>query len=91
MERVSRDPDLLEHTRARVAAWHRDGSVAKPYVEAWERLLDLPLPELTARVLEPSEAGHDLRQVSPFAGVLSPRERWQILRGARSAVELATR
>ena len=43
-------------------------------------ILQLPLPELTRRVLDTSQAGIDRRQVSPFAGVLAPRERWKILR-----------
>jgi len=80
MERVERDPRLLDRARARVSDWRAAGSVAQEYVQAWNEILQLPLPELTRRVLDTSQAGIDRRQVSPFAGVLAPRERWQILR-----------
>jgi hypothetical protein len=33
---------------------------------------------------DPGERGQALRQVSPFAFVLAPRERWHLLRGARA-------
>ena len=85
MDHVARDPSLLERARRRVAEWRREGSVALPHVEAWEQFLALPLDELTRAVLEESDAGHDRRQVSPFAGVLDPRERWRILREAGSS------
>lgn len=82
MARVERDPRLLERTRERLAEWRRNKSVAEHYVDAWTELLSLPAAELSARVLDPTDTGADLRQVSPFAGILTPRERWQILRGA---------
>lgn len=37
-------------------------------------------PEVVAEVLrEDSERGHDMRQQSPFAGVLSDSQRWSVL------------
>jgi hypothetical protein len=53
------------------------------WAEAWLALLARPMEELCQALVEPSERMHDLRQVSPFAGVLEPRARWQILRDAR--------
>lgn len=82
--RVAEDPSLVARARARVRQWGATGAVARPYVEAWQELLDQPLPELLARLVEPSERMHELRQVSPFAGVLDPRLRWRILRDVRS-------
>lgn len=79
-ERLRADPGLVEQARARVDGWWADGSVARPYVEAWRELLALPLGNLLERLVEPSERMHDLRQVSPFAGVLDARTRWRILR-----------
>lgn len=91
MERVTADPGLLNRVRERVAEWRRTGAVADHYVDAWTEVLSLPMSELRARVLEPTEAGADLRQVSPFAGVLSARERWQLLRTAPGAGARASR
>ncbi|MBK7585128.1 MAG: hypothetical protein IPI67_33680 [Myxococcales bacterium] len=90
VQQVVREPKLLERASRRVADWRASGAVALPYVEAWERILSLPIGALTAELLEESEAGHDRRQVSPFAGVLDPRERWQILRQLGSNPHRAT-
>ena len=54
--------------------------MARPYAEAWSELLDGPLDDLVRALLERSERMHDLRQVSPFAGVLDARTRWRLLK-----------
>jgi hypothetical protein len=82
-ERLRADPDLIEQARARVESWRQQETVAAPYAEAWRALLALPLAELVAALAEPSLRMHDLRQVSPFAGVLDPRTRWRIHREVR--------
>lgn len=71
-------PDLLDAARARVHAWVRDGTVARPYAEAWRDLLAGPPERLAATLIDPGERSRDLRQVSPFAGALDPRTRWRI-------------
>ena len=48
------------------------------YLDAWDRLLDGDEYELVGTLLDPSEQARDLRQVSPFAGVLTPEERAQV-------------
>jgi hypothetical protein len=82
IERVAKDPRVLERARARVRAWERDGSVAPFYVSAWREVLELAPDRLAAAVLAETEQAHALRQVSPFAGALPARERWQILKRA---------
>jgi hypothetical protein len=79
-DRLLADPTLVDRARARVAAWIEDGTVARPYALAWQALLEAPLPSLVGSLREPSERMHDLRQVSPFAGVLDARERWRLRR-----------
>lgn len=61
-------------------AWEADGTVAPFYVSAWKEVLDLAPEPLSAAVLAETEQAHALRQVSPFAGALPARERWQILK-----------
>lgn len=78
--RLLADPKLVDRVRRRVAGWLEDGSVARPYAEAWARLLDGPMADLVLALGERSERMHDLRQVSPFAGVLEPRARWRVRR-----------
>jgi hypothetical protein len=79
-ERVRADPSLLAAARHRVADWMRTGSVHRHYAAAWDALLAAPLDDLLARLVEPSQEMTALRQVSPFAGVLDPRSRWEIWR-----------
>lgn len=86
--RLRADATLADTARARVEAWARDGRAQAAYVEAWRSLFEAGLPAVLEALEDPSERGQALRQVSPFAFVLRPRERWQLLRGGGSgAVE----
>ncbi|MEM9461517.1 MAG: hypothetical protein AAGF11_45555 [Myxococcota bacterium] len=78
-------PALLDGVRARVERWLDDRSVARPYAEAWREILSRSLDEIEASIVDPSPRARDLRQCSPFAGVLDPRTRWRILRELRRA------
>jgi hypothetical protein len=73
----------LIRARARVTAWRTNGTVDPRYVTAWADVLELAEDEVARKLIEQSERMDDLRQVSPFAGALDPRERWQILRSLR--------
>jgi hypothetical protein len=53
--RLAADPHLVEEARTRVRRWLADGSVARPYAEAWLALLERPLPDLLLALTEPSE------------------------------------
>jgi hypothetical protein len=82
-ERLLEDPPLVERARARVADWLRDGSVARPYAEAWGAILRQPIEAVARFLVDPGERARQLRQTSPFAGVLDPRTRWSIWRRVR--------
>lgn len=84
-DRLLRDPAVLAKARQRVETWMLDGSVHPHYAAAWRRVLSLEPQEISERLVDPSETMRALRQCSPFAGALPPRERWQILRQAREA------
>jgi hypothetical protein len=73
-------PELLESARERVRSWLETGSVSVFWAGAWSEVLDGTVEEVVARITDPSEHSRDLRQTSPFAGVLDPRVRWEILR-----------
>lgn len=51
------------------------GTVAAELLDEWERLLNGPQRDLERLLTSRSERAHDLRQVSPFAGVLDANER----------------
>ena len=52
---------------------------ARSWLDEWERLLDAPIEDLLGVLTSRSPRGRDLRQNSPFAGVLSAAERDQVL------------
>ncbi len=84
-DKARQDPEILARARERVEGWLRDGSVHPRYAEAWRRLLSAEPVAVLSRLVDPGETMRALRQCSPFAGALSPRERWRVLRQAREA------
>ena len=52
---------------------------ARRWLDEWERLLHGPVDKLLAALVSPSPKGRELRQNSPFAGVLSEAERADVL------------
>jgi hypothetical protein len=77
------DEPLRARARRTLERWSADGILAEPYAHRWRALLDLPLDELAAAITVDGEAARDLRQCTPFAGVLTPRERWARVRDVR--------
>jgi hypothetical protein len=76
-ERIVDDPSVIAVARERVRSWQ---GVHRRYVAAWGAIIARPVAEVAALLVEDSERMTMLRQVSPFAGVLDPRTRWQIWR-----------
>jgi len=79
--------ELLDLARARVREWQEAGGANTVWADAWSKVLSRPLDEVVAVLCDPGSRGRDLRQASPFAGVLDPRVRWAILRRLREEVE----
>ena len=86
-DRVRADPSLLEHVKRRVDGWLRSGTVARAYAEAWREILARPADEVARFLEDPGERARQLRQSSPFAGVIDPRTRWAIWRRVRRGGE----
>ncbi len=59
-----------------------DGGRSSSYLDAWERLLDGPLDVLAATLTSTDQTARDLRQSSPFSGVLSDEERLGVIHEA---------
>ena len=53
------------------------------WARGWLALLAKPLPAVASALTEDTEEMRDLRQNTPFAGVLTPQERWRILSDVR--------
>lgn len=87
--RLRDDPKLLTVAIDRVDRWLDEGSVESSWALAWKRLLAEGLDSVVSVLTEQSQSAHDLRQVSPFAGVLDPRTRWRILRACSSPASMS--
>jgi hypothetical protein len=86
-DRIDADPERrgLEKARATCTRWmiRHDN----PYIREWHTILQQEWPEVREVLIDPSEESITLRQCNPFAGVLSPRERWRIYREFRKIDE----
>ena len=89
--RLARDPRAaLEKARANLRTMQAAHGVRSPWVQRWERLLDAG-PEAVIRALvADTPESVELRQNSPFAGVLTDRERRLAMDAFRS-VDLEAR
>ena len=75
-------PSLIRIARDNLDRWRRqcdDGDSAAAAIREWEVLLDsLSLEDLCEYLVRQDERADRLRQSSPFAGVLTPGEVWEI-------------
>ena len=71
-------PELLTIARENLSRWRDHAGASLPYLDEWARILDKPLDEVLEMIGQENERMTALRQSSPFAGVLDPRERWAI-------------
>lgn len=85
-ERLLRDPSILEAVRQRVKAWMAENP-QRPFIKEWMKILVLDPKAVADFLVDKSERATELRQSSPFTGILSPRERWQIWSDTRQAIE----
>jgi len=79
----------VERARSRVAAI-LESQVSPPgqklWATEWQRLLDGPLEAVVSALIDPSERGYELRQNTPFTGLLADDERLEAVR--RASMEL---
>jgi hypothetical protein len=80
VEVIDQDPARAGLARARATCERWLSVSPAPAIAEWSRILELGWEEIRSMLLDPGEEGQRLRQSSPFCGVLSPRERWEIYR-----------
>ena len=83
-DKLRANPALIERARTRVRRWRLEQTAPVYYLDRWEQLLSLELGALCSALVDTGEDARAMRQVSPFAGFLAPRERWQIWRAVRT-------
>ena len=77
-EKLRANPSLLQIARDNLERWAATAGRSQPYFDAWREILDRPLEEVITLICQDSERMTAMRQATPFAGVLSPAERWAI-------------
>ena len=79
-ELLRADPARLSQALAYLERWGREPGRSVGYWQRWMALLDGPLDMLLAKLVEQSEDATAMRACSPFAGYLTPPQRWQLWR-----------
>ena len=83
--KIMRDPDLLAKPRENIERWSRRFGKNPPrWIGQWQRVLTRSYREIAALITDPSEQGAQLRQSSPFAGMLTTEERRRIYEAFRA-------
>ena len=86
--RLRRQPELIDLARANLTRWSLRNAAApsllRCYAE-WQQILARPLEEICTLLCSEQENAQRLRQNSPFAGVLSPAEVWEVKSRLRHA------
>ena len=73
------DEGMIEEAKERVDRLVSEGHLHPRYAERWQALLARPLAEIARAIVADTREGRDLRQNSPFAGVLNEQERRRII------------
>ena len=80
-ERLRWQPTVMETALANLARWSQQNrstpSLLRCYAE-WRQILTRPVEEICTLLCSESDNSQRLRQSSPFAGVLSPAEVWEV-------------
>jgi len=74
------DEQLVDEARNRLRRWREDGRIHPRWVEEWDRIMATPLPEIAKAISADTKHMRELRQSSPFAGILTEQERRRLLR-----------
>ena len=78
--KLIRRPELLTEARSRLQRMYQSTPYSRKYLERWEELLSGPLEGVLQVLGAENEESNALRHVSPFAGILSEKERLKTLR-----------
>jgi len=79
-DKIRHHPELLEIPKANLARWMKDASEAvQPALQTWKTMIETwPLEQLLEFLTQEGERADELRQSSPFSGILTPTERNKI-------------
>ena len=84
-ELMSHPDRVVASARANLVTMRHSNPGASPLLDEWESILRQTPQRIASQLLDPGEHGRDLRQVTPFAGVLDPRRRLAVYRAFGAA------
>lgn len=88
-ERMAEDPAVLAKARRRVEGWLADGGPVDPrYAARWRDLLARDAARVAQALVADTEEMRDLRQCSPFGGVITHDEWWEIVRTVKEPADI---
>jgi|SRR4249919_509098 len=70
---------MVDEAQRKLRRWRADGRLDPRYARLWEEVFATPLADIRRAITAEDARGHDLRQNSPLAGLLSQPERRRIL------------
>ena len=74
------DDQIVEQARRRLTRWRESRRVDSRWLDEWERVLAMPLAAIAKTIGADTVRARELRQTSPFAGVLTEHERRRLAR-----------
>lgn len=74
---------MVDDARHLVWKWREQGKIDERYAQRWEQILSRPVADVRRAISEEGPEADDLRQNSPFAGMLSEAERRRIMTEVR--------
>ena len=77
-EKLRLRPELLAVAFENLDRWSQSAGRSQPYFDEWRAMLALPLSDLLRTMVENTPRMGELRQSTPFAGILEPKERWRV-------------
>lgn len=80
IKHLKKDPDsTLEKARSNLCRWREQNGDWPAYME-WEKTLKLPVNDIIDLLESNSDRAILAQSTSPFAGVISAHERWDIIK-----------
>lgn len=84
-QKINKDHNLIQIPHKNLKRWRKNSQEQVPgYINEWENILEQPWTSVAAFITSFSERARRLRQSSPFAGVLTPKERKLIYEAFRA-------
>ena len=76
--KIDADRTLLAVPKRNILRWAEQTGTTPPALAEWSGVLDRPWPEIRRILVSSDDNATRLRQSTPFTGILSQRERYEI-------------